>query len=73
MGSEPTLGHMPDIYSLLSDSELIQEYETYLMPRLVLSGETTKPQVDQLEQLRRENTELKEQLLKLTKLITERA
>lgn len=44
MGSKPTLGHMPDIYSLMSNPELIQEYETYLMPRLALSGETFKPQ-----------------------------
>jgi hypothetical protein len=73
MGSKPTLGHMPDIYSLLSDSELIQEYETFLMPRLALSGETTRPQVNLLEQLRHENAELREQLLKLTRLITERA
>lgn len=73
MGSKPTLGHMPDIYSLMSNTELIQEYETYLMPRLALSGEMVKPQLNQLEQLRRENAELKDQLLKLTKLITERA
>jgi hypothetical protein len=73
MGSKPTLGHMPDVYSLLTNSELIQEYETHLMPRLALSGETVKPQSNQLEQLKRENAELKEQLLKLAKLITERA
>ncbi|MGD0397186.1 MAG: hypothetical protein ABSB26_09835 [Nitrososphaerales archaeon] len=70
MGSKPTLGHMPDIYSLLSNTELIQEYETYLMPRLALTGETIKPQANQLEQLRRENAELKEQLIRLTKLLT---
>lgn len=73
MGSKPTLGHMPEIYSLMSDHELIQEYETYLMPGLELSGETFKAQPSQLEQLRRENAELKEQLIRLSKLLTERA
>ena len=72
MGSKPTLGHMPNIYSLMENSELVTEYETHLMPRLALTGETTKLP-NQVEQLRRENTELKEQLLKLTKLLTERA
>ncbi len=42
MGSKPMLGHMPDIYSLLSNTELIKEYETYLMPRLALTGQTSK-------------------------------
>jgi hypothetical protein len=72
MGSKPTLGHMPEIYSLMSDHELINEYETYRMPRLTLSGETVKPQPSQLEHLRKENAELREQLLKLTKLLTEK-
>jgi hypothetical protein len=71
MGSKPTLGHMPDIYSLLSNMELVQEYETHLMPRLALTGET-KTQPNLTEELRRENSELKEQLLKLTKLLTEK-
>lgn len=73
MGSKPTLRHMPETYSLMSDHELINEYETHLMPRLALSGETVKPQLNQLEQLRRQNTELTEQILRLTKLLTERA
>lgn len=50
MGSKPTLGHMPEIYSLMSDTELIQEYETHLMPRLALTGETFKHQSNQSEQ-----------------------
>jgi hypothetical protein len=73
MGSKPTLGHMPDIYSLLSDRELVSEYENEIIPRLELTGQETKPRTSQLDQLRRENAELKEQLLKLTKLLTERA
>ncbi|MDV3293730.1 MAG: hypothetical protein LYZ70_05615 [Nitrososphaerales archaeon] len=73
MGSKPTLGHMPEIYSLMENRELINEYETYLMPRLALTGETFKAQPNQLEQLRRENSELKDQLIKLTRLLTENA
>lgn len=72
MGSRPTLGHMPEIYSLMSDEELIREYENYLLPRLALSGETFKPQPSQLDVLRRENVELRERLLKLTELLAER-
>lgn len=71
MGSKPTLGHMPSIYSLMQNTELITEYETQLMPRLALTGET-KAQPNQTEKLKQENAELKEQLLKLTKLLTEK-
>jgi hypothetical protein len=71
MGSKPKLGHLPDIYSLLSNKELITEYESQLMPRLNLSGETPTAHPDQLTQLLAENQELKEQIIKLTKLLTE--
>ena len=67
MGSKPTLGHMPDIYSLLSNTELIQEYEAHLRPRLALTGEE-KPASKTLAQ---ENKELKEQILQLTKFLTQ--
>lgn len=70
MGSKPSLGHMPDIYSLLSNTELIQEYEVHLRPKLALTGDV-KAKPSQLTELRQENAELKEQLLKLTKLIAE--
>jgi hypothetical protein len=72
MGDKPTLGHMPDIYSLSTNTELVQEYEEHLAPGLSLTEETTKPQTDRLAQLQKENQELKEQLLKLTKLLTEK-
>lgn len=68
MGSKPTHGHMPDIYSLMSDTELIQEYETHLMARLALTGETNQLATRSLAQ---ENKELKEQILQLTKLLTQ--
>jgi hypothetical protein len=73
MGSKPKLGHMPEIYSLLSDRELVHEYETYLLPCLALSGDSYRPQSSKLEILKRENAELKEQLAKLARLLTERA
>ena len=73
MGSTPTVGHIPTIYSLLSDKELIREYEEQIMPRLLLDGNELKTAPSETDQLRKENAELKEQLLKLTKLMTERA
>jgi cell shape-determining protein MreC len=73
MGSKPTLGHMPDIYSLLSDHELVSEYENEIIPRLELTGQEIKPKSSELEQLRRENTNLRDQLVKLAMLLTERA
>ena len=72
MGSKPTLGHMPDIYSLLSDRELIQEYENEILPRLALDGQEAKAKLSELQQLKQENAELKEQLLNLTRLLSER-
>jgi hypothetical protein len=63
---------MPDIYSLLSDKELIREYEEQIFPRLALDGNETKTAPSETQQLLAENQELKEQLLKLTKLLTEK-
>jgi hypothetical protein len=70
MGSTPTLGHIPTIYSLLDDKEIIEEYEKHILPRLALGGTRYTP--TETEQLRRENAELKEQLLRLTKLVAQR-
>jgi hypothetical protein len=72
MGSRPTLGHMPNIYSLLSNKEVVQEYETEILPRLALDGNEAKTTSSENQQLREENRELKQQLLKLTKLLTEK-
>ena len=70
MGSTPTVGHIPTIYSLLDDREFIEEYEKHILPRLTL-GEAAIT-VSETEQLRKENSELKEQLFKLSKLLTEK-
>jgi hypothetical protein len=70
MGSTPTFGHIPTIYSLLDDREFIKEYEEHILPRLTLGETRTTP--SETEKLQRENQELKEQLLKLTKLLTEK-
>ena len=71
MGSMPSVGHMPSIYSLLSNHELLDEYEMYIMPRLALTGTDYKPEQSEMEQLKQQNNELKEQILKLTKLLLE--
>lgn len=62
---------MPSIYSLRENHEFIQEYETEILPKLTL-GETPNNQPKEANKLRQENTELKEQLVKLTKLLTEK-
>ncbi|HEV2139390.1 MAG TPA: hypothetical protein VGR53_11170 [Nitrososphaerales archaeon] len=68
MGSKPSYGHRPDIYSLRSDEQLAKEWETYLQPRLSLeSGGLQNGNKD----LTRENADLRDQLLKLTKLLAE--
>ena len=69
MGSKPSYGHKPDIYSLRSDEQLAKEWETHLLPRLDLSGRSFQIPTNDLA---KENVELKEQLIKLTKLLTER-
>ena len=70
MREKPKVGHMPDIYSLTVSTQIIEEYETYLTPRLAL-GTTIPPQTNQLEELRRENAELKAQLIKTNNLLTD--
>jgi hypothetical protein len=69
MGAKPSYGHRPDIYSLRSDEQLAKEWETHLLPRLDLSR---RPFQQQNNDLTKENQELKEQILKLTKLLTEK-
>jgi len=66
-GSKPTYGHLPEIYGLRTVEQLAREWETYLLPRLDLSEKFLQPPSDDLA---KENTELKEQILSLTKLLT---
>jgi hypothetical protein len=70
MGEQPKLGHMPSIYSLMQDREILEEYEKEILPRLTLISQKTPP--TETEQLRQENAELEKQLLTLTKLLTEK-
>ena len=69
MGAKPTYGHRPDIYSLRSDEQLAKEWETHLQSRLSLSGQSLQAPTSDLA---KENAELKEQLLKLAKLLAEK-
>jgi len=72
MGVTPKFGHMPLIYSLGLETEIIKEYETFLAPLLSLTGETCNPRPSELDNLRRDNADLKEQLLKLTRLLADK-
>lgn|GEM_PF-350380 len=69
MGARPGHGHRPDIYSLRSDEQLAKEWEIHLLPRLNLSGGAIQPPDNVLAE---ENRELKEQVVKLTKLLTKK-
>ncbi|MDG6988472.1 MAG: hypothetical protein JRN21_04010 [Nitrososphaerota archaeon] len=78
-GHKQKIGHQAHHYDPEDDPDLIREYDRYLAPYLGLwntrdPDETKDPfkTSPELEQLRKENLELKEQILKLTKLLTER-
>lgn len=75
MGSQKQTGHCAENYSLEDYSELVEEYDRYLASLLDLSK--TSPEVElakptELDKLLRENAELKDQLLKLTQLLTQK-
>jgi hypothetical protein len=78
MGDKQTHGHNAGTYTLEDYSELIEEYNQYLTPYLSI-GDPREPDEpkepfknSEFEQLRKENAELKGELLKLTKLLTEK-
>ncbi len=73
MGCKPTYGHMPDIYSLMDDHELIAEYETHLAPPLNLNNTPPIQAPSETEQLRRTIAEQNETIKNLTKLLTQLA
>jgi hypothetical protein len=77
-GHKQKVGNQAHHYDPEDDDNLIKEYDRYLAPYLGL-GNTREPDEaadpfrnPQFEQLQKENQELKEQILKLTKLLTER-
>jgi hypothetical protein len=71
MGEQPKVGHMPSIYDLISIHELIEQYERYFAPRITIGAENTAP-LSEANRLAKENAELKEQILKLTTLLTDK-
>lgn len=72
MGVTPKFGHMPLIYSLGLEEEIIREYERFLAPQLGLGCQPAQPEPSELDKLRRDNAELREQVLKLTRLLTDK-
>ncbi len=79
MGDRMTEGHEANVYTLEDWSELVKEYDQHLAPYLSISkprepDEPTEPfqQSAPMTQLQKENSELKEQIVKLTKLLTEK-
>jgi hypothetical protein len=72
MGVTPKFGHMPLIYSLGLEAEVIKEYGAFLAPQLSLTGEIPALKPNELEQLKQQNAQLTEQILKLTALLTQK-
>ena len=77
MGDRQTHGHSAGTYTLEDFSELVQEYDRYLAPHLSINEpiEPDEPKEPcnnkRLEALLKENADLKEQILKLSKLLIE--
>ena len=71
LGEKPKVGHMPDIYSLMTNQQVINEYEQYLAPRLNLTKDNATAKPSEIEQLRTENNELRERLDNITKLLSQ--
>ena len=78
MGDRQTHGHNASTYTLEDYSELVKEYDRYLAPYLSIANpiEPNEPrepfrQASGLDDLKRENAELKDQIMKLTKLLTD--
>jgi hypothetical protein len=74
MGCRPTHGHMPDIYSLMDNHELIAEYENYLAPRLALdSAANLQDNQSEIQRLQVTIAEQAEQIKNLTWLLSQLA
>ena len=78
MGDKQTHGHNAGTYTLEDFSELVEEYDRYLAPYLSIENLTERDEPREtlstvrLEKLSTENAELKEQIIRLTKLLTDR-
>ncbi|HME19733.1 MAG TPA: hypothetical protein VKF15_08370, partial [Nitrososphaerales archaeon] len=78
MGDRMSAGHEANIYTLEDYSQLVGDYDRHLAPWLSIGNPKGPDDPSKafgsaiLDQLRTENIELKEQVLKLAKLLTER-
>jgi hypothetical protein len=76
MGDKQSYGHNAGTYTLEDFSSLVKDYDHYLAPYLSISNprEPDEPKepigTSEIEQLHKENAELKDELIKLTKLLT---
>ena len=68
MGDKPRFGHIPDIYSLMEQRKIIEDYEQFLAPRLRLGQRRAKSE-SRAQRLERENLELKTRLDRLLTLL----
>lgn len=71
MGDKPKFGHIPDIYSLMGQQKIIEDYEQFLAPRLKLGRRQVKSE-STAQRLERENLELRTRLDKLLSLLEAR-
>lgn len=70
MGCKPTHGHMPDIYSLMENHELIGEYENHLAPRLALDGAAhNRDNLSEIQRMQATIADQAEQIKNLSKLL----
>jgi hypothetical protein len=75
MGDKLSWGHGAETYTLEDFDELVREYDHFLAPSLPIETEhtTTEPRVEGLENLellRRENAALRDQVLRLSNIIS---
>ena len=68
MGDRPRFGHIPDIYSLVDQRKLIEDYERFLAPRLELGTMQHRPR-SAFGTLKQENAELKSKLDRLLEIL----
>ena len=72
-GCKPSHGHMPDIYSMSTDLQIIHEYQQFLFPKLTLRNTDTIASESETSKLRRQLAEQAEQINNLTKLLSQLA
>lgn len=71
MGDKQKFGHLPDIYSLVEQHKIVEDYEQFLSPRLKLGHEQVSFE-SRTSKLEREIEELKMRLDKLLNLLETR-